>query len=82
MSNEPKFIPLQRELSKGMDYLHLKRLFIDYAQELSGDTWTDFNEHDPGVTILENISYALTELSYKTQFDFEKLLFAPIKNSI
>ena len=81
MSNEPKFIPVNEELPKGMNFPLLKRMAIDFAQDLSGDIWTDFNEHDPGVTILENICYALTELSYKTQFDFEKLLFAESDDS-
>ena len=28
-------------------------------QELSGNVWTDYNLHDPGVTILEQLNYAL-----------------------
>lgn len=39
---------------------------IELLQKLSGAQWTDYNEHDPGVTILENIAYAMTDLSYKT----------------
>ncbi len=38
---------------------------IEYLQKLSGGIWTDYNEHDPGVTIFENLTYTLTNLSYK-----------------
>jgi hypothetical protein len=47
----------------------LKREGIRLAQELSGLTWTDYNVHDPGVTILEQLCYALTDLMYRTEFD-------------
>ena len=31
-------------------------------QELCGETWTDYNLHDPGVSILEQLCYGLTDL--------------------
>jgi hypothetical protein len=46
----------------------LKRLGIALVQELAGATWTDYNEHDPGVTILEQICYALTDIMYRSEF--------------
>ncbi len=52
--------------------LHLEGLEI--LQKLSGGVWTDYNEHDPGITLLENISYALTELIHKTELPMEDLL--------
>jgi hypothetical protein len=47
---------------------------IEALQRLAGNTWTDFNEHDPGVTILENIAYTMTELSEKTKLSIPDLL--------
>ncbi len=47
---------------------------IEILQKLSGEVWTDYNIHDPGVTILENLSYNLTQLSYVTQFPVLDLL--------
>ncbi|MEE9361201.1 MAG: hypothetical protein V3U92_01235 [Cellulophaga sp.] len=47
---------------------------IELLQKLSSDEWTDYNEHDPGVTILENLSYTLTSLSYKTQIPIKNIL--------
>lgn len=44
------------------------------TQALSGDLWTDYNEHDPGVTILEALCYALTDLGYRTSHPFADIL--------
>lgn len=47
---------------------------IDSLQLLSGNNWTDYNLHDPGVTILEQLCFALTDLSYRTSFDIKDIL--------
>ncbi len=73
---EPESIEKFREYPKSMDFVALKKEGIEKVQELCGDIWTDYNEHDPGVTILENICYALTELGYKTNFDIEDLFYS------
>jgi hypothetical protein len=31
----------------------------------SSDTWTDSNAHDPGITVLEGITYSITDLTTK-----------------
>jgi hypothetical protein len=41
---------------------------IGLLQALSGNIWTDYNLHDPGVTILEQLCFALTELGYRADF--------------
>ena len=28
----------------------------NFSQKISGDIWTDYNAHDPGVTILEQFT--------------------------
>ena len=43
-------------------------------QELSGNVWTDYNLHDPGVTILEQLNYALWEFDYRLGFDIQDYL--------
>lgn len=76
MSNqEPKSIIKDKELKHSIDFNFLKRTGIAEIQKLSGKIWTDYNEHDPGVTILENICYALTELGFKTDFSIKDLFF-------
>jgi hypothetical protein len=59
---------------KGLDYDDLQAEAIATVQALSGDIWTDYNEHDPGVTILEQLSYGLTELSYRALLPIESIL--------
>ena len=44
------------------------------AQALSGELWTDFHAHDPGVTLLETFCYALTEAVYGAEFPVSDLL--------
>lgn len=73
--NEPKFLDKNKKLDPALDFHHLRKEGIKIIQQLTGAFWTDFNVHDPGVTILEQCCYALTELSYRTQYDIEQLLF-------
>jgi hypothetical protein len=47
---------------------------IAHAQGFSGSIWTDYNEHDPGVTILEQVCYALTDILYRAGFSVADLL--------
>ncbi len=60
----------------GFDFDALKRAGIALLQDLSGQIWTDFNAHDPGVTILEQLCYSLTELGYRSDFPPEDYLAA------
>ena len=39
--------------------------------------WTDFNAHDPGIMVLEQLTYALTELSFRAGIDLPQLLTQP-----
>lgn len=47
---------------------------LDGIRQLSRKQWTDHNVHDPGITTLELLCYALTELSYRARFAVEDLL--------
>lgn len=69
-------IPYHPEFLPSMDYALLRRQGIQYVQQLAGKIWTDYNDHDPGVTILEQLSFALTQIGYKTNLDIRKLLFS------
>lgn len=70
--NKKGYIDKKKKGTGIYENLHLEGLEI--LQKLSGSIWTDYNEHDPGVTILENVSYALTELLHKTEFPIQDLL--------
>ncbi len=57
-----------------LDFDSLRAHGIALIQKMAGDTWTDYNLHDPGVTMLEALCYALTDLAYQTDFDITDLL--------
>jgi hypothetical protein len=52
----------------------LRRTALQAAQHLAGDHWTDYNLHDPGVTLLEAFAYAATELAYRADAPVATLL--------
>lgn len=66
---DPVYIEKIQPDPDGLDFDSLRKEGISLLQELSGKTWTDYNLHDPGVTILEVLCYALTDLGYRTDFD-------------
>ena len=55
---------------------------LDYLQRFSGNNWTDFNAHDPGVTILEQLCYALTDVALRSSYDINDLLATGTKGKI
>ncbi len=61
-------------MSAAPSYERLRADGIARAQDLSGAVWTDFNLHDPGVTLLEQTCFALTELGYRAGFPAQDLL--------
>ncbi|HEX8622844.1 MAG TPA: hypothetical protein VF718_12830 [Allosphingosinicella sp.] len=75
----PATVALERRSSRetAVDYTALRDEGVRLAQLRSGGVWTDYNEHDPGVTILEILCYALTELGYRAGFPVEDLIAAP-----
>ncbi|MCC6371442.1 MAG: hypothetical protein IT236_10600 [Bacteroidia bacterium] len=62
---------------KSMQYNLLREEGLKHIQELSGKIWTDYNLSDPGVTILEVLSYAITDLGYRTSFSIKDILAQP-----
>ena len=47
---------------------------LEHVRQLARRLWTDHNIHDPGITILELASYALTDLAYRASLPVEDLL--------
>ena len=62
---------------KSKEFSYLLRKGLKLAEDLAGDLWTDFNAHDPGVTILEQLCYAITDLGYRTDYDLKDILALP-----
>lgn len=63
-----------KALQASQDYNYLKQNGLKFVQGYSGNEWTDYNSHDPGVTILEQFCYGITDLGYKIDFPIEDLL--------
>lgn len=55
-------------------YTRLGRQTLKDVQRISGKVWTDYNAHDPGVTLADAANYALTELDYKLGFGTDDYL--------
>lgn len=47
---------------------------MELIRKWASESWTDHNVHDPGITILEACSYAMTELGLRLQLDVADLL--------
>ncbi len=72
----PKNVATQNDL----DFSFLRRKGLEYIEQLASNLWTDYNSHDPGVTILEMLSYAITDLGLRMKMPLENIL-APKDNS-
>ncbi|WP_210518797.1 hypothetical protein [Hymenobacter terricola] len=59
---------------KAADWNALRAVGLKYVQRYAHDLWTDYNRHDPGITILELLCYAITDLSQRTSLDMKDLL--------
>ena len=71
---KPKYLTTPDYSSKSMQYDFLRQLGLESIQRVSGGKWTDYNYHDPGITFLEQLSYALTDLGYRTNFPIQDIL--------
>ncbi|MDI3464963.1 MAG: T6SS baseplate protein J-like component [Nitrospira sp.] len=71
---EPAYIARKGKQGDQDMFDALRREGLGFVQDLSGASWTDYNLHDPGVTILEQVCYALTDLIYRTGFHVEDYL--------
>lgn len=68
------YISKNRVLPPSQDYEFLKNAGMEYIEKLGNKFWTDYNPHDPGITILEVLSYVITELGYRSDFSINNLL--------
>lgn len=55
-------------------YDRLQAQALEWVQQMSGKIWTDYNPHDPGVTTLDILNYALLEMDYRMNFPLEDYL--------
>lgn len=57
-----------------MNYSALREGGLELIRRWAAESWTDHNAHDPGITILEACSYAITELGLRLRLDVADLL--------
>ena len=57
-----------------IDYEFLRKKGIEYIEALGSGLWTDYNAHDPGITILEVLCYAITDLGARLSLPLENIL--------
>jgi hypothetical protein len=74
MNNLPESIPKQPVLKPAEDYYRLRREGIGFIEKMGSRQWTDYNTHDPGITILEALCYAITDISYRVKWETKDLL--------
>lgn len=67
-------IPQARLLPTAEDFEALRSLGIAHIRKLAGEIWTDHNVHDPGITTLELLAYAINDLANRTAYPMEDLL--------
>lgn len=81
---ETFYIAEQRQLPEALNYEWLRAEGMRHIEQMGNQLWTDYNAHDPGITLLEAMVYVLTELGYRNSFDIADLLTAKdglIKNN-
>lgn len=74
MASTNPYISKNRILAPSEDFQFLQKEGLKYIEKFGAKLWTDYNPHDPGITILDVLCYAITELGYRTNFDIKDLL--------
>ena len=74
MSRQPVVLLKQPVLKPAEDFFRLRREGIGFIEQMGSQQWTDYNAHDPGITILDQLCYALTDLAYRLGWDIKDLL--------
>ena len=74
INNQHISIPKKVATKDDLDFHYLRNKGIEYIQELGGSLWTDFNSHDPGITMLEMLCYAITDLGMRIDTPINNLL--------
>lgn len=81
MSDTSKILQKNPPLEAGQDFYRLRREGIGFIAQMGSRKWTDYNVHDPGITILEAFCYAITDLTYRIGWDIEDILTPEVASS-
>jgi hypothetical protein len=74
----PQTQPISRKppAAAALNFAELRQAGIDYLERVVGALWSDYNVHDPGITLLELLCYGITDITYRTTFP-DAEIFAP-----
>ncbi|GGF03410.1 hypothetical protein [Flavobacterium limi] len=72
--NQHISIPKNVSSNDDMSFDFLRKKGIEYIESLGSQFWTDYNTHDPGITILEVLCYAITDLGMRINLPVEDIL--------
>ena len=76
MLNWSKHISIDKDTATNddLDFEFLRKLGIQYIEDMGSKLWTDYNVHDPGITMLEMLCYAITDLGLRIELPMQDLL--------
>jgi len=74
MRKEIVSIPKKVDQEPVVNFEGLRKEGLEHISHLGRKIWTDFNSHDPGVTALEALCYAISDLGYRINLPMEDLL--------
>jgi hypothetical protein len=77
LSEDSSVIPKRARRPRSQDYAFLQRRALHWVERLGHARWTDYNSHDPGITILDVLCYAITDLAYRARMPIEDVLAEP-----
>ncbi len=63
-----------------LDFEYLRNLGQKYIEDLSRKLFTDYNIHDPGITMMELVSYAITDIGLRMNQPIENLVASETNN--
>lgn len=70
----PLVIPKESKFHESEDFEFLRQQGMKYVEDLASESWTDFNVHDPGITLMEALCFAITDLGHRTSFEVKDIL--------
>ncbi len=81
VDNKHISIPKKVETKDDLDFDFLRREGVRHIEQLGSKLWTDYNSHDPGITTLEVLSYAITDLGMRMNLDMQDILASEDKKT-
>ncbi len=72
--NPHSTIPKKVATEDDLDFFYLRKKGIEYIESFGSKLWTDFNEHDPGITMLEMLCYSISDLGMRLNLPIENIL--------